>query len=141
MTSCFPLFVAHLASARNLESLHLNVIRVLYVDNACRIEPLIELFGRNLVRCKKLKNLRISFTYGKYCVDLMRDLVLALTPTIKRQGKLLRRFGFNIICAPEDVSGEQLNPLRTLDFVAIDFFAAVLSCTDLTLLQISCGAH
>mmetsp|Transcript_14757 Transcript_14757/g.32064 ORF Transcript_14757/g.32064 Transcript_14757/m.32064 type:complete len:170 (-) Transcript_14757:910-1419(-) len=57
--SCFPLFVSQLACARNLESLHLSVDTLLDERNNCRVEPLIELFGRNLARCKKLKELVI----------------------------------------------------------------------------------
>mmetsp|Transcript_11665 Transcript_11665/g.21552 ORF Transcript_11665/g.21552 Transcript_11665/m.21552 type:complete len:354 (+) Transcript_11665:436-1497(+) len=138
MTSCFPLLVAHLASARNLESLHLSVGQVLDEDNAWRIEPLIELFGRNLARCKKLKDLRI-YCVEKFCVDLMRDLVVALTRTIQNQSNLMCKFGFYIASPPdrEAVSREQLNPLRSLDFAAIDFFDAILSCAGLSSLEIS----
>lgn len=139
VTSCFPLVVSHLASARNLVVLHLNINGVLDVDNAWRIEPLIELMGRNLLRCKKLKDLSISLTQGNYCVDLMRDLVLALTPTIQKQGKSLHRFDFHIAGGPEDVSGELMNPLRTLDYVAIDFFSAILSCNNVASLAIKCA--
>mmetsp|Transcript_16461 Transcript_16461/g.39405 ORF Transcript_16461/g.39405 Transcript_16461/m.39405 type:complete len:273 (+) Transcript_16461:487-1305(+) len=67
----------------------------------------------------------------------MRDLVCALTPTIKRQRTVLRSIGFDINGGPEDVSQEQMNPLRSLDFIAIDFFVAILSCDDLSSLNIS----
>ena len=74
------MFVTQLAYARNLESLYLDIGQALHEDNNWRFEPLFNLFCRSLAKCNRLKDL-IVCVREEYCTYLMRELVVALTPT------------------------------------------------------------
>lgn len=139
--SCFPIFVTQLAHASNLECLQLflggiigNITDDDDEDTTMNFEPLILLFGRNLARCKKLKELSICFT-GNYFPSGMRELMQALTPTLIKQGNVMREIEFSIENwdAGDDFEETDM-PLHT---VAVNFFLAILSCPDLQLLGVN----
>lgn len=140
--SCFPLFVSGLACACNLESLHLSVGGLLSVNYNLRCNTYynslvksLELFGRNLARCKKLKEL-VIFVDERYSPSLVRVLVLALTPALTHQRYVMRQIKLNITGSPIDSEALSVQ-LETLHPAAIDFFHSILCCPELLSLSIN----
>ncbi|KAL9186413.1 hypothetical protein ACHAXT_005651 [Thalassiosira profunda] len=132
-TSCFPIFVTHLASARNVERLYVNLGGVLINGYNLSFEPLLRIFGRNLARCKKLTSLiLLCADQEEYCPYLVTETLLSLTPVIRQQKDVLREFGINF----RTNQFHDPTPSEAFPSAATNFFGAVLSCTDLETLEI-----
>jgi len=141
VVSSFPMFVAYLSMACNLESLTLDASEMLarlYDDHS--LKKMVRIFGRNLLSCcTKLKKLDIvtkgyvkrnneDHLSGSYCSV---SLIKALTPIIKKRKDDLEVLS---VC----MNG---SPIERDDESIYEFFNAVLSTTKVQELRlgISCG--
>ena len=97
-TTAFPTFVTQLAYATNLQSLHLDINRLLQHEKGGVLESLYERFGENLVRCSNtLEELSIVNTgciRGENHPKYSAAMADALIPTLSR-GKL-RVFSYEV---------------------------------------------
>lgn len=140
MISAFPIFVANLLQARNIQHLTLRCLdHIIKAEHRGEnISQLLHTFSRNLqTTCTKLKELNVDlfgivkirgdgFLYEDEChqfysVYLMR----ALTPTISQRKDEIERLSLTIWGKPAD---EYLDEEREIyQEVAKEFFRAVLS--------------
>lgn len=142
---CFPIFVAKLSQARNLEFLFLSMYSMMQTEyNGDSLKWIIRAFGRNLTRCKKLKELfvindgsavdpnavgRAVFLTENYCsIGLMQ----ALTPTLMMRKNDLEALSFDIRGRATDIELESRDGCQ----IATAFFSAILSATRLKHLEI-----
>lgn len=140
VVSCFPMFVAYLSMACNLESLTFDageMLARLYDDHS--LKKMVRIFGRNLLSsCTKLKKLEVvtkgyvkrneNHLSGNYCSV---SLIKAMTPIIK-----VRKDDLELLSVCMNGS-----PIERYDESFYEFFDAVLSTTKLRdlRLEISCG--
>lgn len=148
-TSAFPILVSQLSHASsNLTSFHLNTNRLLQYEKGgyYYFESIYEIFGTNLsTHCTNLQTLRIVNTgmvRGENIPMYSVALAKSLLATLQRRKDVLRKFEY-------EVSGR---PLVLVDrFVSLgtkhdiirrtncDLFRAVLHCTNLEKLNITCS--
>ncbi|KAL7525332.1 hypothetical protein ACHAWF_001313 [Thalassiosira exigua] len=138
--TCFPVLATQLAHAHSLESLKLDMAGALSSFNSNDAAPVdtvivVELFGRNLAKCDKLKDISFQVPYHCYCPVLVKDFMLAVTPTLKKRENDLHRIEFFIAQSPGDRDVENSIREQFRD-VAVNFFRRVLCCTCLHRLAI-----
>ena len=90
-TAAFPAFVTQLAYATNLQSLHLDINRLLQHEKGGVLESLYERFGDNLARCsntlEELSIVNMGYILGENHPKYSAAMADALIPTLRR-GKL-----------------------------------------------------
>ena len=144
--TCFPMFVAYLSQACNLESLMFDANCMMsYLYNNQSLRNMLSIFSTNLSCCCKLKELRVRISgdvesdedevSGAY---FSVELLEALLPIIYKRRDYLEVLSIDIHGAPidKDIGYELGKDLS----VMVDFFRAVLLTTklhDLTL-SLSC---
>ena len=136
--SSFPIFVANLSFAHNLEHLHLNTGRLMSIERSGQLESLYEIFAGNLGNCSKLRSLDVANAgYSRgideplYSVALMR----ALTSIIRKRTEL-ERLSIAIAKSPSDELYNRLLSSRGI-YVVHDFFVASLSMKRLRTLEVA----
>jgi len=147
IVTCFPMFVAYLSQARNLESFTFDancMMSSLYDNQSLR--NMFSIFSTNLGSCYKLKELRVRNSgdvesdedevSGAY---FSVELLAALVPVIYRRRDCLEVLMIDIIGLPIPTSDSYPSELEKVQ-VAHDFFRVVLKTTkvkDFTL-ELSC---
>ena len=139
--AAFPLFVANLGYARNLEYLHFDAGRLMASERTGQIEALYDMLKQNLQRCNKLRVLSVMNAGADRNGNFMWSAALlqAIIPTIKRKRDDLRSLKVCVLGSPSDpVYTQQL--LHQGSDVIFDFFALLHSLNfleDLSI-EISC---
>lgn len=136
--AAFPLFVANLRYAINLEHLHFNAERLMTSERTGQIEALYEVLTQNLQRCTKLRHLSV----GNAGVDRnghslwSAALLQALIPTIKRRKEKLSSVKIWLLGTPSDPVYAQQLLQRGVDVIC-DFFTSLLPLTCLETLELT----
>lgn len=136
-STSFPILVANLSSARNLEHLHLDASRLMATERSGQLESLYEIFAANLMNhCRKLKFVYIvnsGFMRGNdnrlYSIALTR----ALTAIIKK--RKLEELRVIFAGTPSDPLHHRLLSSKGVDSM-FDFFVAAFSSKSLNSLHV-----
>ena len=129
IAACFPVFATQLAYATNLQSLQLDLTKILSHNLEQYILPVMNIFRTNLVKCKQLKEIDIHGYHHNYDPELVKTLMRAIVPTIKRQRYVLKQIAMKFSLGdPHETIGE---PNFALKAVATDFYENALRCSRL----------
>lgn len=129
VAACFPVFATQLAYATNLQSLQLDLTKILSHNLELYILPVMNIFRTNLANCKQLKEISIHGYHPNYDPELVKTLMRAIVPTIKRQRYVLEQIAMKFSLGdPLETIGE---PNFALKAVATDFYENALRCSRL----------
>lgn len=144
-TAAFPTFVTQLAYAANLQSLHLDINRLLQHEKGGILESLYERFGQNLARCsntlEELSIVNMGYILGENHPKYSAAMADALIPTLRR-GKL-RVFSYkvngnNTFQAPF-VGSTSPADVSWLSRRNIEAFSAAIQSENLEKLDVDCS--
>ena len=104
---CFPVFVANLAYAKNLESLHFDPDAA--IDKFGLMQGLFQMLAKNLANCKMLQELGVvncciehrhhrerPWEYVGSAMTFCYALISALRPTLKKRKDTLESFKYRV---------------------------------------------
>ncbi|KAL9186228.1 hypothetical protein ACHAXT_005466 [Thalassiosira profunda] len=138
-SSAFPIFVANLSYARNLETLHFCAGRLMATERSGKLESLYELFAENLGRCDNLAYMTIAnlgFVRGNpeplYSVALAR----AMTDVIRKRRLGLESVKIHTAGQPSDPTYNTLLRSRGIDAMK-ELFTTVFSASSVKELMLS----
>mmetsp|Transcript_9047 Transcript_9047/g.18136 ORF Transcript_9047/g.18136 Transcript_9047/m.18136 type:complete len:197 (-) Transcript_9047:932-1522(-) len=72
VAACFPVFATQLAYATNLQSLQLDLTKILSHNLELYILPVMNIFRTNLANCKQLKEISIHGYHPNYDPELVK---------------------------------------------------------------------
>ncbi|KAL3779189.1 hypothetical protein HJC23_008060 [Cyclotella cryptica] len=136
--AAFPVFVTNLGYACNLEYLHLDVGRLMAIERTGQLEAIYEVFGQNIQRCTKLRELSIRNVGVDRCTGpslYSVALLQALIPLIALRKDDLLTIKVSIARTPSDPIYYQQLSQQGVD-VKYDFFVAILSVSCLETLEV-----